>query len=226
MPVVGHEEFYDVSSKGRVRSRSDCRRARGSVKILSCAPNGSGRPHFVATSPTRRDLAVHVVVLESFVGLRPSGMQASHLNGNRVDNRVCNLDWETPKKNTARKKAHGTHEYGECHSRARITEEVAEAILLACAEFGSTHDEIAVQFETTRDTVSDIARRKSWKHLRPDLRRVYRNSSAKITEKSVAQIKAVLRSGRCTHREIASVYGIDRSTVTAIASGKNWGWVK
>jgi hypothetical protein len=41
-------------------------------------------------------VTAHTIVLEAFSGPRPKGYQASHLNGDRADNRAENLVWETP----------------------------------------------------------------------------------------------------------------------------------
>jgi len=56
---------------------------------------------------------IHVLVLLAFVGPRPEGQQARHLNGNATDNRRVNLAWGTPKQNTADSIRHGT-QYAVC----------------------------------------------------------------------------------------------------------------
>lgn len=61
---------------------------------------------------------IHVLVLETFVGPRPLGHQASHLNGNEKDNRLHNLVWESPRDNLMRKRLHGTGDVGVNNSRA------------------------------------------------------------------------------------------------------------
>jgi hypothetical protein len=67
------------------------------------------------------DAYLHTVMLETFVGKRPEGAQASHKNGNRADNRVDNLAWETPSENNRRKEAHGTAMFGERNVQGRKT---------------------------------------------------------------------------------------------------------
>lgn len=47
---------------------------------------------------------IHKLVLEAFVGERPSGMQACHGNGDKTDNRLVNLRWDTVKANHRDKK--------------------------------------------------------------------------------------------------------------------------
>lgn len=50
---------------------------------------------------------VHVLVLEAFVGPRPSGLVVRHLNGNPADNHVGNLAWGTLAENAADAWRHG-----------------------------------------------------------------------------------------------------------------------
>ena len=45
---------------------------------------------------------VHREVLAAFTGACPKGLHVSHLNGNKSDNQLCNLKWETPEKNRSR----------------------------------------------------------------------------------------------------------------------------
>ena len=52
---------------------------------------------------------VHRLVLEAFVGPRPEGMVARHLNGDPGDNRLENLAWGTQSENNYDKVRHGTH---------------------------------------------------------------------------------------------------------------------
>jgi hypothetical protein len=96
---------YDVSSLGRVRNRKTGR-------IIS---------RWVHESHSRRYLRVtlmvggakwgprvHRLVLEGFLGRRPSGHGAAHWNGDTMDNRAKNLRWATPMENAADQLRHDT----------------------------------------------------------------------------------------------------------------------
>jgi len=99
-PVLGLEGKYEVSDRGRVRSRYRVRRTHA---------NGEG--YLQATLPFStgpRSVGVHRLVLEAFVGPCPEGKQAAHLDGNPGNNRVENLVWATPGENARHKIRHGT----------------------------------------------------------------------------------------------------------------------
>lgn len=72
----------------------------------------------------RHHRAIHVLMLSSFVGPRPLGMEGCHNDGDPTNNRLDNLRWDLPKGNCADRAAHGRVPTGEKHSRpcAKITE--------------------------------------------------------------------------------------------------------
>lgn len=50
---------------------------------------------------------IHRLVLEAFIGKCPKGMQCCHNNGNKADNRLENLRWDTRSNNNKDKIKHG-----------------------------------------------------------------------------------------------------------------------
>jgi flavin-dependent thymidylate synthase len=84
---------YEVSSEGRVRR-------------LGCEPKkptiGANGYNVVSLSDgTTTVYTVHTLVMRAFVGPRPDGAEARHLNSNRADARLSNLEWASPKVNGA-----------------------------------------------------------------------------------------------------------------------------
>lgn len=64
---------------------------------------------------TKKNVAVHTLVLLAFVGPRPEGMECCHNNGIAYDNRLENLRWDTHLANNADRKAHGRYKVGPEH---------------------------------------------------------------------------------------------------------------
>ena len=54
---------------------------------------------------------VHRLVLETFVGPCPDGMETCHNNGIHTDNRLENLRWDTHSNNQKDSVKHGTHNF-------------------------------------------------------------------------------------------------------------------
>lgn len=114
---------------------------------------------------------IHRLVLETFVGPCPEGMEVCHNNGNRADNRLENLRWDTRQENIQDAIKHGTHNFlhlnrkGEKNGFSKLTEDKVRVIryLYEAAKF--TLADLAWQFDVHRTTIGRIVNRKRWKHL-------------------------------------------------------------
>lgn len=140
-PVVGYEGAYEVSSAGRVRSLARtvvCKRRPRDHSVREQPVAGCIRRQHIGrygyplvalgVHGKRTVHAVHRLVLAAFIGPCPEGMEACHNNGNRADNRVENLRWDTRSANFIDKRAHGTASFGERNKWAKLTWEQVRAI--------------------------------------------------------------------------------------------------
>jgi hypothetical protein len=109
-------------------------------------------------------ITVHRVVLESFIGLRPEGMQARHKDGNPANNRISNLKWGSPSENEADKATHGTKANGSRNGASRLTEEAVREILEAKQSGGKKWGagKLAKKFGVDISTVVRAGRGKHW----------------------------------------------------------------
>lgn len=174
---------YEVSSLGQVRSLSRVDAAGNRIKgrILKLRPHSGGyvRVNLCAGKP--RDFFVHRLVLATFVGPCPDGKEGCHNDGNRQNNSVSNLRWDSRVQNMADKKLHGTEQLGARHWMVRRPEwvrrgeKVPNSILTPTdverirdlRVNGCTYGCIAQWIgQITRETASAVSRRLIWKHLR------------------------------------------------------------
>ena len=172
-PIKNFEGLYEVSTLGQVRGVDRMRMYGTGLslhkgKILSQWKQGNYMYCDLRKPGIKQKARIHVVVLESFVGERPSGMVACHNNGNSCDNRLCNLRWATHKENAKDKVLHGTHKYGESCGNAKLTENQALAILLSQESYAKT----ALQFGVSKATVTHIKTGRNWPHLQIQLANV------------------------------------------------------
>ncbi len=122
MRMIKGYPWYQISECGRVWSL----RYRN-PRELKLSPNRNrGRYLQVALHRDRKQSTkkVHRLVLETFVGPCPKGMEAYHLNDNPADNRLTNLKWATHQENIKRRKRYA----GEVSGRATVTNELAEIL--------------------------------------------------------------------------------------------------
>lgn len=85
--AVAGAPLYEVSSDGRVRSNSKLCKGR-ELKLH----NSNG---YLACGVGRRTWRVHQLVARAFLGEQPKGYHVNHINGDRLDNRVANLEYVT-----------------------------------------------------------------------------------------------------------------------------------
>ena len=107
---------------------------------------------------------VHKLVAEAFLGPCLEGLEVCHFDGNKKNNNLSNLRYDTRKNNHADKKRHGTDGTGSRHSQAKLHESDINEIFIMRKQ-GLTHQEIANRFGVSRPTISVILERKQWQHV-------------------------------------------------------------
>ena len=115
-PVVGFEGIYEVSDQGGVRSIDrtivckDGRYIPAKGKMLAPFEDRHGYLRATLSRDGRsRKYFVHRLVLDAFVGPKQDGEETRHLDGDRANNFLCNLEYGTGSQNTLDKVKHGTH---------------------------------------------------------------------------------------------------------------------
>lgn len=117
--VPGYESYYEVSNLGNVQSVARKVRATNRVINYRTRPirtniDSSGYHQVcLCNHGVRTTVLVHRLVAASFIGEPPPGTEVCHENGDKGDNRVENLRWDTRSGNTRDKLRHGTHNWLE-----------------------------------------------------------------------------------------------------------------
>ncbi|AMQ66635.1 HNH endonuclease [Bacillus phage Shbh1] len=94
--IKGHEEFYEVSDLGKVRNINTGR-------VLKPFRNYRGYYAVDLGFENRKRVPVHRLVIESFNPEgRFEGAEVDHVDGDKGNNRLSNLEWVTHEENLRR----------------------------------------------------------------------------------------------------------------------------
>jgi hypothetical protein len=219
-PVVGWEDHYAVSSRGRVK-----RTAPGTKtypgKLLNPPTGKNGYPMAQMTDGKRRERQyVHRMVAAAFLP-EPDSTTAryvAHKNGVRTDNRAENLYWATPAENQFDQVKHGTARGRTEHRRSALTDDMVKAI----RQDKRAAKHIAADYGISVAGVSVIRRRLTHKHIpRQPGDYVVTQKARNFTDEQIREIRADQRPSR----ELAREFGCSFNTVNDIRRGKYYGHV-
>jgi len=164
LPVTGWP--YEVSSLGRVRrALSSPKRAAAQPGRLLNPFNFDGyRRVCLSDGKRRRIFFVHVLVVEAFIGPKPSGRhEIAHADGARANNAVPNLRWVTGRENAQDRERHGRTSRGAKHGMASLSADDVVAIRDAYARGGITSRDLGQRHGVSGTHVVRIVNRRARK---------------------------------------------------------------
>lgn len=129
----------------------------------------SGHVHVnLSINGKRTFFAVHRLILETFVGPCPPGMQCCHSpDRNPKNNRLDNLRWDTPKANSEDAVRDGTIIAcrGQTNGNSKLTNEQVWEIRRLYATGKWQQRPLAKKFKVSQTLVGMIVRREVWWHI-------------------------------------------------------------
>ena len=158
--VVNYEGLYQVSNFGRIKSFH-----KNNAKIITPKPDNHGYLRVVlCKNYKKKNRMVHVLVAQAFI-LNPEGKkQVNHIDGNKKNNRVENLEWLTPSENIAHAFDMGLRKSGCEHHMAKFTAEQIRDIRTNCVPGDSElgFKAFAKKYNVTPRVVQLVYYRKSY----------------------------------------------------------------
>lgn len=120
-----------------------------------------GRPYLcvrLVENGNYRTHRIHVLVASHFIKRKNKNLQVNHIDGNKLNNKVINLEWVTAKQNAR----HRTEILNKRNSK--LTKELVIKLREERLK-NKTYREIAEQFNISKAAVFRIIKREVWSHI-------------------------------------------------------------
>lgn len=205
---------YLVSNDGLVFSEQ-------SLSILTPFDNNGYLAVDLFANTVKQRVLVHRMVAITFIPNPENKPFVNHVDGNKYNNNVENLEWCTPSENSIHAVATGLSPVGSQKTLAKINEKDVLDIQ-ALFEAGVADFEIAEEFGVTSGVISAIRLGKTWKHVSG---KVFLpsgpNPVKKLSAEDIPTIRQMIRDG-VNDADIGRLYKVARGTINQIRQGKTW----
>jgi hypothetical protein len=168
--INGFEGIYQVSNLGRVKSvKRTCNRSFGHgravpEKMLSAVKRNKYLAVTLWMLNSKSMHSVHRLVAAAFLPNPENKATVNHIDGNKMNNHVENLEWATHSENSIHAFDNGLRAKGEGHPNSKLTKsEVIEIRTLLAS--GQSQQAIATKFNVSKSCIKGIKQLKNWSHL-------------------------------------------------------------
>lgn len=202
-PVVGFEGKYEVSNMGRVKSL-----AYGRERILR--QNRHTHGYLTVCPGGRKHELVHRIVAQAFLGPIPEGMEVNHIDGDKRNNWLDNLEYVTRRGNMRHAVDTGLMlRKGEQNPAAKVSNaqmKAAYALVAAGVPAIDAAAKVGVPIHSLRSMLAGC----HWKSLGlPPIKGAPRN---RVPESIKRQIIEMKRNG-ATEPQICQALGTSKGTI-------------
>ena len=94
-PVIGYEGLYEVSDQGEVRRLFP----NGRTKNMKLWRSANYYTVCLSKKCNKKTFAVHRLVADAFLTKPEKATEVNHIDGNKLNNKIENLEWVTQREN-------------------------------------------------------------------------------------------------------------------------------
>jgi len=120
----------------------------------------------ISNNNQRKTILVHRLIAQTFIPNLENKREVNHKNGIKWDNRIDNLEWNTPKENMNHATLNGlNNSIGETHASSKLTEKQVLEIRHLYKIKKYNQRELAKMFGVCIPQISMIINNKRWNHI-------------------------------------------------------------
>lgn len=162
--IEGYEGLYQISSFGSVKSfHKD--KENGKLKWLNTHRKGY---YFVSLSIHGKNTypKIHRLVALTFINNPEDKEQVNHIDGDKLNNNVNNLEWMTNQENRDHAVKHRLIARGETMHRSNLTETDIKNIRIRYKQEKISQEKLGKIYGVCQQSITNIINYKTWKHVK------------------------------------------------------------
>lgn len=172
--IVGYENLYLISNYGRLKSinkfivlrNGELRKLK--ERIMKPSITEYGYIRYALTKNSKRVLfRAHRLVAEAFIPNPENKPEVNHKFGDKLDNRVSQLEWATASENMRDAYDNGLikSRKGAKHHNSKLTDDIVLKIRDLYSKGGFSYKDLGRKFNIHYSNIGYIIQRKAWVHI-------------------------------------------------------------
>lgn len=158
MDILKINTAYKITPEGMIYN------AKGNCRKPSICKKGYA--HITLSNKgSKTTYLVHRLVAEQYIPNSSKLLQVNHIDGNKLNNSVSNLEWVSSSTNVIHSFSSGLSNYsGSKNGRSKLTEDQVVQIKQLLLQ-GIKNKEIADKFSISKSVICDIKHKRKWSHI-------------------------------------------------------------
>lgn len=158
--VVGYEGVYSVSSHGQVRREKPTYRTRKGFILKQQQKKNGYKQICLSSNDISKYFLVHKLVAEAFLGERRNGMTINHIDNNKTNNCISNLEFVSIQENISHNMVNGIR-----IANAKLNNDIVKHIRSISNPTAQDKKDLAAKYGVSRTIIYSVMRGKAWKHV-------------------------------------------------------------
>lgn len=164
--VDNFENLYKISNYGRIISYNKNKNGKFlKPKILICRTSKTPLLHGLSKNSKDKSITVHRLVATHFIPNPLSLPEINHIDGNKHNNHVSNLEWMTHKDNVQHAVDNNLTNKGEKSFLSKLTNDKVLEIRNLKENENLSYRKISILYGVKPNTIKSIILRKTWRHI-------------------------------------------------------------